>query len=42
MRFAFIETEGFDSLTTIPQGDLTMVRALELVTAINRWRRLEV
>ncbi|MGF1601146.1 MAG: ABC-ATPase domain-containing protein [Thermosynechococcaceae cyanobacterium] len=39
---AFIETEGFDILTTIPQGDLTTFRIFELAAAINRWRRLQV
>ncbi|MEO0377585.1 MAG: ABC-ATPase domain-containing protein [Cyanobacteria bacterium P01_A01_bin.17] len=39
---AFVETEGFDALTTIPQGDLTRMRVFELAAAINRWRRLQV
>ncbi|PZD74111.1 hypothetical protein C1752_01167 [Acaryochloris thomasi RCC1774] len=39
---AFVEAEGFDTLTTIPQGDLTKVRVFELAAAINHWRRLQV
>jgi len=35
-----IESNGFDSLTFLPEGDLSMFRRFELAAAINRWRSL--
>ncbi len=37
---ADIESKGFDHLTFLPEGDLSMFRRFELAAVINRWRSL--
>jgi predicted ABC-class ATPase len=37
---ATIDTQGFDPLTFLPEGDFAMFRRFELAAAINRWRSL--
>jgi predicted ABC-class ATPase len=36
-----IASQGFDSLTSLPEGDFAQFRPLELASAINRWRSIQ-